>query len=262
MSEEKSRSEALDEIFQDDPSKKAREKEIEKLKKKREKALAKAEARGEKIQMEADAEADIEQLDDKALKKKIKKDKKKKNKENPEDVNIVKDLIELGIYIVVIIGICWLVLTYVGQRTTVDGESMSDTLHTDDSLWIDKLSYRFHDPERFDIVVFPYGDEEGTYYIKRIIGLPGETVRINKEGIVYINGEELTTDVYGKEPIDSEKRGLAVDEITLGEDEYFVLGDNRNNSRDSRLADVGNIDKDEFVGKAVFRFSGGFGKIE
>ncbi|MGN0396023.1 MAG: signal peptidase I, partial [Coprococcus sp.] len=249
MSEEKSRSEALDEIFQDDPAKKAREKEIEKLTKKREKALAKAAAKKEKRRPEEEeeeqSEEDIDQLDDKALKKKIKKEKKKKEKEDPEDINIVKELIELAVYIAIVIGICWLVLTFVGQRTEVDGESMSDTLHTNDSLWIDKLSYRLHDPERYDIVVFPYDEEDDTYYIKRIIGLPGETVYIDEDGIVYINDEVLSTDVYGKEPIDPSKRGLAVEPITLGEDEYFVMGDNRNNSRDSRLSDVGNIKKDE-----------------
>lgn len=263
MSEEKSRIEALDEIFQDDPSKKAREKEIAKLEKKREKALAKAAERADKQEKEPDV--DIEQLNDKELKKKIKRDKKKKKKEeteDPKDINIVKDLISLGIYIIVIICICWFVLTYVGQRTEVDGESMSDTLHTEDSLWIDKLSYRFHDPERYDIVVFPYDEEEETFYIKRIIGLPGETVYIDEEGVVYINDEVLESDVYGKEAIDPAKRGVASEPVTLGVDEYFVMGDNRNNSRDSRISDVGNIHRDEFIGKAVFRFSGGFGKIE
>ena len=135
---------------------------------------------------------------------------------------------------------------------------MNDTLHNGDSLWIDKLSYHFKDPERFDIVVFPYEEEDDTYYIKRIIGLPGETVYSDEDCVIYINDEPLEED-YGKEVREENHRGLAAEPVTLGDDEYFVMGDNRNNSRDSRLSDVGNIHKDKFVGKAVFRFTGGFG---
>ena len=187
-----------------------------------------------------------------------KKKKKEKKKQEKEEINIVKDLISLAIYILAIVAVCWLILTYVGQRTEVSGDSMNDTLHDGDSLWIDKLSYRFKDPERFDIVVFPYEEEDETYYIKRIIGLPGETVYIDEDGVIYINDEPLEEN-YGKEVIEENHRGLAAEAVTLGNDEYFVMGDNRNNSRDSRLSDVGNIHKDKFVGKAVFRFTGGFG---
>ncbi len=155
-----------------------------------------------------------------------------------------------------------MILTYVGQRTVVSGDSMNDTLTNGDSLWVDKISYRFSDPERFDIVIFPYGDvEDETYYIKRIIGLPGETVYIDEDGVIYIDDEPLEEN-YGKEVIEEGHRGVAAEPVTLGEDEYFVMGDNRNNSRDSRLSDVGNISKDDFVGKAVFRFTGGFGFID
>ena len=110
--------------------------------------------------------------------------------------------------------------------------------------------------------MFPYGDDEDTFYIKRIIGMPGETVYIDEEGTIYINDEPLEGDKYGREVIAEDKRGIASEEITLGEDEYFVLGDNRNNSRDSRVSDVGNIHKKDIIGRAVFRFTGGFGKIE
>lgn len=277
MNEEKSRSETLDEIFQDDPTRKAREKEIEKLEKKRAKALAKAKKKASSENIpesneedgndsieanEVNDSIDSDASEDEAVDTKKKKKKKTKEKEDPKEINIVKDIISLGLYIVVIILLCWLILKYVGQRTEVDGESMSNTLHTEDSLWIDKISYRFNDPERFDIVVFPYDEDSDTFYIKRIIGLPGETVYIDEEGLVYINNELLEEDVYGREPIEPSKRGVAAEPVTLGEDEYFVMGDNRNNSRDSRLMDVGNIHKSEFIGKAVFRFKGGFGKIE
>lgn len=209
---------------------------------------------------EALSEKGAEKAAKKAAKKAKKAAKKEKKKKKNEEVNIVKDLLNLLVYILVVILICWAVLTYVGQRTEVSGDSMNDTLNDGDSLWIDKLTYRFDDPERYDIIVFPYSDD--TYYIKRIIGLPGETVYIDEGGVIYINDEPLDDDIYGKEVIDSTKRGVASEPVTLGDDEYFVMGDNRNNSRDSRIADVGNIKLDQIEGRAVFRFSGGFGKIE
>ena len=115
-------------------------------------------------------------------------------------------------------------------------------------MWI-RFPYRFRDPERYDIVVFPYRLEENTYYIKRIIGLPGETVQI-VDGYVYINGVQLD-EHYGNEIM--EKPGIAAEPVTLGEDEYFVLGDNRNNSQDSRTASVGVIHRDEILGRAWVR---------
>lgn len=156
---------------------------------------------------------------------------------------------ELLVWLAVIaVGICvsYLVLTFVGQRTRVSGESMETTLSDGDHLIVDKISYRFNDPRRYDIIVFPYRLEKNTYYIKRIIGLPGETVQI-VEGSVYINGV-LLEEHYGNEPMD--EAGIASEPITLGEDEYFVLGDNRNNSQDSRAAAVGVIRRSEILGRA------------
>ena len=116
----------------------------------------------------------------------------------------------------------------------------------------DKITYRFRDPERFDIIVFPFQYKENTFYIKRIIGLPGETVQIDEKGNIYINGEILT-ESYGREVIKPENVGIAAEPITLGEDEYFVLGDNRNNSIDSRTEIVGNVHRDEIIGRAWLR---------
>ena len=137
-----------------------------------------------------------------------------------------------------------------GQRTQVIGSSMETTLSDGDNLIVDKISYRFGEPRRYDIIVFPYQYDKSTFYIKRIIGMPGETVYIDPRGTIYINGEALQ-ESYGREIIQS--AGLAEEEITLGEDEYFVLGDNRNNSSDSRDPNVGNIHKEDILGKAWIR---------
>lgn len=162
----------------------------------------------------------------------------------------LKDILSTSIYFLIVLILTFLVVTYVGQRTMVIGSSMEPMLSDGDNLIVDKLSYRFNEPQRFDIIVFPFRYAEKTYYIKRIIGLPGETVFIDENGTIFINGEELQ-DSYGKEII--KDPGRAYEPITLGEDEYFVLGDNRNNSSDSRDPVVGNIHRDEFIGKAWMR---------
>lgn len=161
----------------------------------------------------------------------------------------LKELMGWIFYLLIVVGLTYLIITYVGQRTDVSGSSMETTLTDGDQLIIDKISYRFHDPERYDIIVFPYRYEENTYYIKRIIGLPGETVQI-VNGEVYIDGV-LLGEHYGNEVMES--AGLAADPIVLGEDEYFVLGDNRNHSQDSRAADVGVLHREELIGRAWVR---------
>ncbi len=165
---------------------------------------------------------------------------------------VLKDVLSTGLYLLVVLLITYLIILYVGQRTEVSGSSMEPTLSDGDNLIVDKISYRFKDPERFDIIVFPFQYQKDTYYIKRIIGLPGETVQIDEDGNIYINGEILE-ESYGREVIDADKLGIAAEPITLGEDEYFVLGDNRNHSSDSRVREVGNIKKDQIVGKAWVR---------
>ena len=190
------------------------------------------------------------------------KNKKVETNEQEEEVNIVKELFGMVLYIAFVILVVWFIITFVGQRTEVSGSSMYDTLEDGDNLWINKLAYRFHDPERFDIVVFPYQDSS-VYYIKRIIGLPGETVRIEEDGTIYINNEPLEEN-YGYETISPSMIGRADEDIVLGENEYFVMGDNRNDSKDSRVEEVGNIKRDELEGKAAFRIwpLSKFGKVE
>lgn len=163
---------------------------------------------------------------------------------------IFRELLGWLLYILIIIGLTYVIITYVGQRTRVSGQSMETTLSDGDNLIVDKLTYHFKDPERFDIIVFPYKYEENTYYIKRIIGMPGETIQIIG-GYVYINGQQLTSDIYGTEVMAS--AGIAAEPITLGADEYFVLGDNRNHSTDSREPNVGVLHREDLLGRAWVR---------
>ncbi len=166
-----------------------------------------------------------------------------------EETSFLKELLGWVLYIAIIVGMTYLIVTYVGQRTKVSGDSMETALQDGDNLIVDKISYRFRDPERFEIIVFPYKYAENTYYIKRIIGMPGEAIQI-KDGYVFINGEQLNEN-YGLERMDA--AGIAEDIILLGEDEYFVLGDNRNNSSDSRSSSVGILTREDLIGRAWVR---------
>lgn len=161
-----------------------------------------------------------------------------------------KEFLHFILYLMMVCLLTYCIVHFVGQRTLVEGSSMEPTLSDGDQLIVDKITYLWKEPERFDIIVFPYQHAENTFYIKRIIGLPGETVMIDEKGIIYINGEELL-ESYGREVI--RNAGVAANEITLGEDEYFVLGDNRNNSADSRSEDVGLIKRSDIVGRAWIR---------
>ncbi len=168
-----------------------------------------------------------------------------------KQISMKREIINTVLYFIFLFVAVWAIVTFVGQRTVVNGVSMYDTLNDGDNLWVDKFSYHFKDPQRFDIVVFPMYDGE-EYFIKRIIGLPGETVRIDHQGNIYINGEQLE-ESYGYETIEPEMIGRAFDGVTLGDDEYFVMGDNRNESEDSRFDIVGNVKRKDLMGKAVFR---------
>ena len=172
---------------------------------------------------------------------------------------ILKEILCTSVYILVVLLITFLIVKYVAVRTEVIGPSMNPTLQSEDNLIVEKISYRFNDPKRFDVIVFPFQYAERTYYIKRIIGLPGETVQIDDNGTIYINGEVLNEN-YGKEII--KNPGIASDPILLGQNEYFVLGDNRNDSADSRDPSVGNVYRKDIIGRAWIRFWPEFNKVE
>lgn len=139
-----------------------------------------------------------------------------------------------------------------GMKTSVIGSSMSPKLENGQEVLVDRFLFKLISPARFDVVCFyPKGNKNANLYIKRVIGLPGETVQI-KEGSVYINGVKLIEDdEYNVDGIDD--AGLAESEFLLGSEEYFVLGDNRNNSEDSRTGNIGDVKKDTMVGKVWFK---------
>lgn len=155
---------------------------------------------------------------------------------------------KLAVYLLAVSGLVFFVIFYVGQRMLVEGSSMEPGISDGDHLIVDKLSYRMHSPARYDIVVFPY--EPGVYFIKRVIGLPGERIRIDENGIIFVDGEPLA-ESYGREVI--RDAGIFAEERELGEGEYFVLGDNRNESLDSRDGRVGPVREEAIVGRAWLR---------
>ena len=165
--------------------------------------------------------------------------------------NWVTNIIIIAFCIGIAYFLASFVTTYVAHQTTVEGESMEPTLTDGDSVIIQRLSYYLTDPKRYDVVVFPvnYDDasEEKTYYIKRVIGLPGETVQII-DGSVYINNEKLSDDKYAATSIN--EAGIAESPLVLGENQYFVMGDNRNMSTDSRNSYVGLVNKNDIIGEA------------
>lgn len=169
--------------------------------------------------------------------------------------SIKRILLEVFIWvaqIAAVIFLAYIIVYYCVEKTNVIGSSMESTLAANDPIIINKFAYRISDPKRFDVIVFKQSGREHSFYnIKRIIGLPGETVLI-KDGNIYINGE-MIEEYSIVEPMIN--YGLAGEEISLEDNEYFVLGDNRNNSEDSRFASIGNITRDEIIGKAAIRLS-------
>lgn len=151
--------------------------------------------------------------------------------------------------IAVIICAAYLMVDLFFNNLTITGHSMNDTLEDGNTVLVNEAAFDFSPPDRYDLIVFePQISNVSQYYVKRVIGLPGETVQII-EGKVYIDGKALTDDVID---VYIYNQGAASEEILLGEDEYFVLGDNRNNSDDSRFSTVGLVKEDSIIGKPWF----------
>ena len=151
----------------------------------------------------------------------------------------------------IVIFIAYTLVTFFGCRTTVVGNAMNDTLTNEEQILVNRFIYNVSSPKQGDVIAFlPNGNEKSHYYVRRVIACPGDTIQI-KEGVVYVNGEAYQEKIT---VASIEDAGVASEEIKLGDDEYFVLGDNRNNSEDSRLANIGNVKKSYIIGKAWFYF--------
>ena len=149
-----------------------------------------------------------------------------------------------GVAAAVFLGI--MTANFIGTSTSVVGTSMEPALFNGEEVLLNKIVYQFSVPKRGDVIAFhPNGNENTHLYIKRIVGLPGESIQI-KQGSVYINGEMYAMDTETNDP------GVAAELIELSDDEYFVMGDNRDNSEDSRSANIGNVSREMITGKVWY----------
>lgn len=149
--------------------------------------------------------------------------------------------------------LAFVIVYFVGIRTSVIGVSMEPALYNGQGILINRFAYKLANPRAGDVVVFlPNGNQNTHYYVKRVVAGPGETVQI-REGILYVNGKAVEDDTYDL----IADAGIAEHEIKLGNDEYFVMGDNCNSSEDSRSGNIGPVSRDDIVGKAWFKMAGG-----
>jgi signal peptidase I len=187
-------------------------------------------------------------------KKRGKKKKKKKGLHFPQRTRLSdgKRLRSILWWIVEILVVCilaWALVSLFGRRVSNAGDSMSPVLQNGDVVLVDRVVYNARKPQRGDVIAFrPNGNENSHYSIKRVVGLPGETVQIT-DGRVYINGELQEEGIYAQ---DIESAGIAAEPVELGEQEYFVLGDNHTASDDSRMAEIGNVQREDIFGKVWF----------
>ena len=166
-----------------------------------------------------------------------------------EKTSVGKELFQWVLVIIGAVLLAFLIDTFVIVNAQIPSGSMENTIMTGDRVFGNRLAYKFSDPKRFDIIIFKYPDDESQLFIKRIIGLPGETVEIH-DGNIYINGSDTPLeDVDIKEPMEG-----SFGPYTVPEGCYFVMGDNRNNSRDSRYWENTFVSEDEILGKAVLRY--------
>ena len=168
------------------------------------------------------------------------------------DPRLLKDVMELLVGGAVAVFLAFVLVFSIGMRTSVIGDSMEPALSNGQEILMNRILYRISMPKRGDVIVFlPNGNQNTHFYVKRVVGLPGETVQI-REGNVYIDGVLLAENELFDKIADP---GIAQSELLLGSDEFFVLGDNRNSSEDSRSGNIGAVKKDSIIGKAWFHMA-------
>ncbi len=170
------------------------------------------------------------------------------------NTKVIKDIAETLVGSIVVIFLAFVIVFSIGMRTSVIGDSMEPSLYNAQEILMNRIIYKISTPKRGDVIVFlPNGNQNSHYYVKRVVGLPGETVQI-RNGSVYIDGALLEEDESLDKMIDA---GIAQNGIVLASDEFFVLGDNRNSSEDSRSGNIGAVKRDTIIGKAWYHMASG-----
>lgn len=172
-------------------------------------------------------------------------------KEKKINKSTIHEILSTLFYCGVAVFLAFVLVFSVGMKISMVGVSMEPALYNGQEVLINRFIYKITSPKRGDVIAFlPNGNQNSHYYLKRIVGLPGESIQII-DGYAYINGERVPEDEYDK----MADYGIAGNEIQLGSDEYFVLGDNRNMSEDSRSGNIGAVKKDTIAGKVWFHLS-------
>ena len=177
---------------------------------------------------------------------------------------VVREILSFVRLIIIVIGVMFFLQTFVIINARIPSESMETTIMTGDHIFGNRLIYHFRDPKRSDIVIFRYPDNERQLYIKRIIGLPGEVLEI-RDGKVYVDGSEEPLEdsfcsfdpndaIPGTNPGKDSPGTEGGTRYVVPEDSYFMLGDNRDHSKDSRFWDQPYVLKKKIVGKAFLRY--------
>lgn len=169
------------------------------------------------------------------------------------NINLIKEILSWIFWIFASVLLAVVTVFCVGMKTSVIGSSMEPSLYNGQEIFLNRLVYKVASPRAGDVVVFlPNGNEKSHYYVKRVVGVPGDKLYI-KSGMLYVNGDVV--EEYFNDRI--AEPGILENEITLGEDEYFVIGDNCNSSEDSRSANVGTVRKSYIIGKAWMKLAAG-----
>lgn len=184
------------------------------------------------------------------------------NKDEKKKKSVLREILDFFLPIVIALAVAMFLKTCIFANAVVPTGSMLNTIQENDRIIASRIAYTFGDPERFDIAIFEYPDDEDQYYVKRIIGMPGETVQI-VNGVVYVTDENDVTTQLEDDFVTVETPVGNFGPYVVPEDSYFVLGDNRNNSEDSRYWRTTNyVTKDQLVGKVIFRYYPSIEKIE
>ncbi|HHW66803.1 MAG: signal peptidase [Epulopiscium sp.] len=170
---------------------------------------------------------------------------------NAANRKLLKEIFEWLKDILIALGVTLFITTFIYQNTQVIGDSMEPTLQDGNAIIVNKFIYRFQQPKRGDIIAFKYSQNPSQHFIKRIIAIEGDKIDI-RDGKVYLNDQVLEEN-YILEPMDTIKIGNMHFPIVIPKDSYFVMGDNRNVSFDSRYTEVGLIPLSYISGKAVLR---------